>query len=184
MVPNQIIQTHLENSWAGFPWIFTRRSRRSCWRLRVLQRGKRIGPLDNPPKCEKGNSGENGGTPSVRVPSAVLPYSVPPLLPQRCRVRIGSVRWVRIMNFLTRETGAGAVARFPWNSIGRRCWCRWLNSLWGNRILATLVVRHGGRAVSTVSSADVFPVSSVIGEVRGRGGEKTAMSFRRNKYSG
>lgn len=47
---------------------------------RRLEGREWIGAFDDPTKGEKGDAGENSGAPSLRVPSAVLSYSVAPLI--------------------------------------------------------------------------------------------------------
>ncbi len=55
------------------------------------------------------------------VPFAVLSDSEPPLLSERCRVRIRCVRWVPVSDLLTREVGLGfGVVDFSGSFIRRR----------------------------------------------------------------
>lgn len=68
-----------------------------------MGRREGIGALDDPAKGEEGDSSENGCAPGARVPPAVLSGGVPPLLSERCRVRIRCVRRIRVSVFATRE---------------------------------------------------------------------------------
>lgn len=81
----------------------------------VAERREGIGTLDDPTKGEERDASENGGAPGAGVPPAVLFDSEPPLLSERCGVRIRGVRGVRVSDLVTREVGAVAG-----NSIRRR----------------------------------------------------------------
>lgn len=41
-----------------------------------------IGSFDEPAECEEGNTGQNGSSPCLRIPPAVLPNGELPLLSQ------------------------------------------------------------------------------------------------------
>lgn len=64
---------------------------------------ERIAALDEPAEGKEGSSGENGGAPSVRVHSAVLPNGVSPLLPESSRVRVCWVGRVREVGLSARQ---------------------------------------------------------------------------------
>lgn len=67
----------------------------------MAERGKRIGALDDPTKCEERNPSKNGGAPCLGVPSAVLPYRVPPLLSKGGWVWDPHIGWVSIVTLVT-----------------------------------------------------------------------------------
>lgn len=77
----------------------------------MLERRERIRAFNEPTEGKEGESGEYGGSPSLGVPPAVLPYGEPPLLPQRRRVRVPRVR--RVWELGLMPAGATDFGRNP-----------------------------------------------------------------------
>ena len=110
-----------------------------------MSRGERIGALDDPTKGKEGNASENGGTPGVRIPLAVLSDSKSPLLSEGSCVGVCGVGRIREMGLLAGITGV-PVSDFTRNL--RRC-CRRR----GREVLGGIGVLRFGHGWLTLRSA-------------------------------
>ena len=104
---NQSNRNQTHPSAANIAVIGSRRRGRACRRV-ILSRGERIGALDDPTKGKEGKASENGGAPGVRIPFAVLPDRVSPLLSEGSWVGVCGIGRIREMGLWGGVAGVAA----------------------------------------------------------------------------
>lgn len=98
---------------------------------------QRIRTLDEPSQSKERKTRKNSSTPSMRVPSSILPSCVLPLFPESDGVRVRCFRWVRVLR-PAREPGTRGS---NWDFL--RGWMREMAG--GFWVLRFVVVRHAVR---------------------------------------